>query len=201
MSQPRIADGDPLIGEMIVVVDESSPSNTGGGVAYVVTAAAMLSLPMVEAGLSELFRPGRIRPFHWAREGPQARHRMLDLIVESGVVAVAEYAHVARKGQRSARREMLGPVTGWAGAQGATHVVIEASDEATMGRDRSTILDHHRDSGGVTFAYDWRSKNEQLLWVADAIAGAVGEYVTGQNTEWFTRLDGANAIDLIRRAM
>jgi hypothetical protein len=201
VSQPRIADGDPLIGELIVVVDESSPPNTGGGIAYVVTAAAMLSRPMVEAGLSELFQLGRIRPFHWASEGPEARHRMLDLIIESGVVAVAEYAHVARKGQRSARRAMLGPVTGWAGVQGATHVVIEASDAATMGRDRSTILDHHRETGGAAFAYDWRSKKEQLLWVADAIAGAVGEHVTDQNTEWFARLDGANAIELIRRAI
>jgi hypothetical protein len=201
VSQPRIADGDPLIGEMIVVIDESSPSNTGGGIAYVVTAAAMLSRPMVEAGLTELFQPGRIRPFHWAGEGPQARNRMLDIIIDSGVVAVAEYAHVARKGQQSARRSMLGPVTGWAGAQGATHVIIEASDAATMGRDRNTILDHHRGAGGASFAYDWRSKHEQLLWVADAIAGAVGEHITDQNSEWFARLDGASAIELISRAL
>jgi len=86
-------------------------------------------------------------------------------------------------------------------AQGATHVVIEASDEATMGRDRDTILDHHRDMGGVPFVYDWRSKNERLLWVADAIAGAVGEYVTGQNSEWFARLDSANTIELVSRPM
>jgi hypothetical protein len=53
--------------------------------------------------------------------------------------------------------------------------------------------------GGASFVYDWRSKNEQVLWLADAIAGAVGEYVTGQNTEWFARLDGADAIELISR--
>jgi len=46
--------------------------------------------PTAPAGLSELFQPGRIWPFHWAREGPLARHWMLDLIVDSGVVAVAE---------------------------------------------------------------------------------------------------------------
>ena len=199
MSQARISDGHPLIGEIIVVIDESSPPNTSGGVAYVVTAAAMLSLSMVEAGLSEFFQPSRHRPFHWAREGPQARDRMLGLIADSGIVAVAEYAHVARKGQLAARRAMLGPVTGWARAQGATHVVIEASDDATMGRDRSIILDHHRGAGGASFAYDWRSKNERLLWVADAIAGAVGEYVTGQNTEWFAILERANAIELVNR--
>lgn len=79
---------------------------------------------------------------------------MLDLIVESGVVAIAKYAHVARKGQRSARQVMLGPVTIWARDQGATHVVIEASDEATMGRDRSIILDQHRELGEASFVYD-----------------------------------------------
>jgi len=90
-------------------------------------------------------------------------------------------------------------VTGWARAQGATHVMIEASDDAAMGRDRSIILDHHRSAGGASFVYDWRSKNERLLWVPDAIAGTVGEYVTGQNTGWFATLERANAIELVNR--
>jgi len=118
MSQPRISDGRPLSGEVIVVIDESSPPNTGGGVAYVVAAAAMLSMPMVEAGLAEMIQPGRRRPFHWATEGPQSPDRMLGLIVESGIVAVAQYAHVARRGQRSARRVMLGAVTEWSVLKG-----------------------------------------------------------------------------------
>ena len=120
-------------------------------------------MPMVEVGLAEMVQPGRRRPFHWATEGPRERDWIVVPIAESGIVAVAQNAHVARRGQRSARRAMLGAVTGWAGTQGATHAVIEASDEATMGRDRKMILDHHRDMGGVPFVYDWRSKNERLL--------------------------------------
>lgn len=67
-------------------------------------------------------------------------------------------------------------------------------DQVTNSRDQSTLLDHHRERGGVPFAYDWRTKQEPLLWVADALAGAVGEWAVGKSTFWYERLLEAGVI-------
>ncbi len=192
----EIADGRPINGDLLIVIDESSPSNNAGGVAYVVAAAAMFTVPEVLGGLDQLFPATRKRPFHWAREGPEARHAILDVIIAGGVVAVAHCSHVSRKKQLSVRLGMLGDVSVWAASEGASHVMIEASDDVTIGRDKRVLLDRHRDTGGVPFAYDWRSKNEKLLWVADAIAGSVGEFLINKNSAWYDRLHDAGVIDL-----
>ncbi len=142
------------------------------------------------------FEPPRKRPFHWTGEGPIARWRMLDVILDSGIVAVAYYAHISRRGQRSVRNEMLPRASRWAADEGVEHLVIEASDDVTMSRDQHTLLDTFRESGGVPFGYDWRSKSEPLLWIADAVAGAVGEFVIGKDDQWFNRLSAAGAIHL-----
>ncbi len=196
MKPTNVSDGRPIVGDVLVVIDESSPNNQAGGVAYVVTAAALLSVPDVVAGLTDMFPASRKRPFHWAKEGPEARNAILDVIVSTGVVAVAHCAHVSRRGQLPVRLEMLADLSGWAAIEGATHVMIEASDDATIGRDQKALLDRHRDSGGVPFTYDWRSKCERALWVADAIAGSVGEFVVGKNAYWYEKLVGAGALDL-----
>ena len=196
MKPTSISDGRPINGDMLVVIDESSPDNQAGGVAYVVTAAAMLAVPEVVSGLTEMFSSSRKRPFHWAKEGPAARKAIIDVIISTGVIAVAHCAHVSRRGQLPVRLEMLADLSGWAAIEGATHLMIEASDDATIGRDRKALLDHHRELGGVPFTYDWRSKSEPVLWVADAIAGSVGEFVVNKNAYWYEQLREAGAVDL-----
>ena len=57
-------------------------------------------------------------------------------------------------------------------------------------------LSYHRESGGVPFHYEWRSKSEPLLWIADAIAGAVGEHVVGKDSSWFERLEEGKVLRL-----
>jgi hypothetical protein len=52
----EIADGSPINGDLLIVIDESSPSNNAGGVAYVVAAAAMFTVPDVLGGLDNCFR-------------------------------------------------------------------------------------------------------------------------------------------------
>jgi hypothetical protein len=196
MMPTSISNGRPISGDMLVVIDESSPDNQAGGVAYVVTAAAMLAVPEVVTGLTEMLPASRKRPFHWAKEGPAARKAIIDVIISTGVVAVAHCAYVSRRGQLPVRLEMLADLSSWAAIEGATHLMIEASDDATIGRDRKALLDRHRELGGVPFAYDWRSKSEPVLWVADAIAGSVGEFVVNKNAHWFEQLRDAGAVNL-----
>lgn len=112
------------------------------------------------------------------------------------VVAAAHYSHVGRRGQTLARQSMLGRLASDAAAEGVGHLIIESSDAATIGRDQRVLLDSSRERGGVPFAYDWRSKAEPLLWIADAIAGAVGEYVVGKDATWWEKLDGLGIVAL-----
>ena len=83
-----------------------------------------------------------------------------------------------------------------AAADGVDHLVIEASDAATVGRDRVTLLRTFEGTGGVPFRYDWRSKSERLLWFADAIAGAAGEHVVGKDATWWQMLDDLGVVSL-----
>ena len=177
----RHADGQPFVGDLIAVLDETSPA-VGAGNYYVVSSAVIMSVGDVESALRSLFSetPDRTRPFHWHKEGPQARERMLDLITSHGIVAVSRYQSVGRKGQAKARQLLLPHVADALAAEQVDHLVIESGDATTDGRDRATLLDHFRDQGGVPFTYDWRTKNEAVLWIADAINGVIHDaFATG----------------------
>ncbi len=186
---PAVADGKPIEGDLVAVIDESSPQNAAGGVTYVVAIAALFDPARALARLNGLFAADRRRPFHWEREGVVARTRMIEIAAEVGVVATAHYSHVGRRGQASARRVMLAEMVRDAASEGVDHLVIEASDAATVGRDRAVLLQTFESTGGVPFRYDWRSKSERLLWLADAIAGAVGEYLVGKEAVWWEKLN------------
>lgn len=194
--RPEVADGAPIHGDLVAVIDESSPQNAVGGVTYVVAIAAVFDPGRALASLDALFTTERRRLFHWEREGTVARTRIIEIAADIGVVATAHYAHVGRRGQSRARQAMLAEMVREAAAEGVDHLVIEASDAATVGRDRVTLLRTFEGTGGVPFRYDWRSKSERLLWFADAIAGAVGEFVVGNDATWWQMLDGLGVVAL-----
>ena len=193
---PKVADGAPIDADLVAVIDESSPGNTAGGITYVVAIAALFEPTRAADELSQLFTTDRRRPFHWEREGTVARTRIIEIAADLGVVATAHYSHVGRRGQTRARQSMLIRMASDAAAEGVEHLIIEASDAATIGRDQRVLLDSFRERGGVPFVYDWRSKAEPLLWIADAIAGAVGEYVVGKDPMWWNMLDDLGVVSL-----
>lgn len=118
--------------------------------------------------------PGRTRPFHWMREGPAARQRMHDLILDLGVVAVSVCESVGRKGQIHARRRLLTASADLVLKEGAGHLIIEAGDRSTNEVDQQALLDHYTT---VPFTYDWRTKHERVLWIADALGGVIADYL------------------------
>jgi hypothetical protein len=193
---PNVADGSPINGDLVAVIDESSPANTAGGITYVVAIAALFELARAVSELNQLFSTDRRRPFHWEREGTVARTRIIEIAAQLGVVATAHYAHVGRRGQARARQAMFRRIVIDAASEGVDHLVIEASDAATVGRDRLALLQTFEPAGGVPFTYDWRSKSERLLWPADAIAGAVGEYLVGKDPIWWEMLNDLGIVSL-----
>jgi hypothetical protein len=195
-SRPEgLADGEPLVGELVAVIDETVPE-VGAGVHYVLTTAVMLSPITVEAALAALFMdtPGRLRPFHWHKEGPEARDRITEILVAHGVIAHSRYQTVGRRGQLAARQLLLAQLASDLHQEQVDHVVIETVDAVTNRRDKRTLLDHFEPIGGVPFAYDWRSKSERILWIADAINGALHDYMVRGDTTWLSRLQDGGVI-------
>lgn len=195
MSAIHAADGLPIEGDIVVVADESAPE-TGAGVLYVVGAAAVIDPAVVRLELDGLLQPPRNRPFHWSSEGRNARQGIIDVIADAGVVAIAHVRQVGRRGQLDARGDMIRLLADFTTNEGATHLMIETSDQVTMSRDRAVLLDHHRSDGGVPFAYDWRTKRESLLWIADTVAGATGEWAAGKNSSWFEQLQARGVLTM-----
>jgi|GEM_PF-1138212 len=189
---PRHADGQPLRPGLVAVVDETRPQIQGGQ-HYVLTASVLLDADEVIERLRVIFA-GRTRQFHWHKEGVQKKTAMVTLIEELGVVAHARYQITAPKRQTQARNELLAAIALDVHHDGAAHLVIEGSDRATEGRDRHVLLNTFEGVGGVPFGYDHRTKNEQILWIADAVCGAIKDHLTGDDPQWFNRLQSSGVI-------
>jgi len=168
----------------------------GPGVYYVVTSAIMMNPSSVKAAVKDLFvdTPGRVRPFHWNREGTAARERIVNVMIDEGVVAVSRYQSVARKKQKTAREQLLRAIADDLHHENIDHLIIESGDKTTNQRDRSALLDHYRQRGGVPFVYDWRSKQEQLLWIADALNGIIHDHFVHNRHTTIERLTRAGVL-------
>jgi hypothetical protein len=179
---------------IIAVLDETSPEDRRG-IYYVVTAAVLLNAEEVVTGLDGVIPSWRQKPFHWATEGTRARERMLDLIADSGVVAhIVVHYPTGRRRQEEARRLALSELLPLVVAEGAEELVIESRSTPEDQRDRGSVIEALRHAEGATIAYRWEPKAERVLWVADAICGAVKEYLLKESEEPLSRLRSAGVI-------
>lgn len=194
-TDPR--DGAPFLGEIIAVVDESG-APSGGAVGFVLAAAVVLApIADIELALTTaVYTTGRKRPFHWLHEGVEKRTAVIDIACEYGMAMHVRYRWCGRKGQSPARRDLLAITSDLLTNEGVTHLAIEHGDRSTNARDHRTLLDHHQPRGGVPFEYDWRSKAQPLMWLGDAVAGAVGEHLTDKTSVWFERLNATGLLTL-----
>jgi hypothetical protein len=184
---PRVADGEPFVGQLVGVLDESA-HQAAAGVYYVVGVAVVLNATDVTGKVRSLIEH-RTNPIHWMREGPAMRSRIVELLGEVVVGATIRWSSVGRRGQLSLRSDLLGSVARWAAAEGVDHLVIESADDAINMRDRQTLGRLLRDNVDMrSFHYDHRSKAEPLLWLADALAGAVGDHLIGKDSAAYERL-------------
>ena len=190
---PTRSDGQPFATGIVAAIDEAS-AEVGGGVHYVLTSAVIIESELIVPDLRALVA-SRSRTFHWRDEGPAMRDRMMALIERHGVVAHVRAKATSRRGQVRARRELLADLVPDLDREGVAHLTIESQGSREDGRDRDVLLDVFRDTGGVPFAYDWRSKAEPLLWIADAIGGACREHLLGLSSERHDRLVSCGAID------
>jgi hypothetical protein len=183
---------------MLAVLDETYPE-LPGGVAYVVGAAVILSEEQAaRSALAGIFADSqRVRPFHWHHEGPDARAAMITVLGEIGAVAhVCVHYPTGRKKLEAARAGALGEVVPRILHDGASTLLIESRGDAEDRRDRAVILDalNTLDRSGE-LRYEWRTKAEPLLWLADCICGAVREHLLQIDDQPFQELHSAGVID------
>lgn len=190
----RLSDGQPIHGDVVAVIDESSPV-AGAGVYYIVTAAVVFDWADVRHRVAGVVGE-RTSPFHYRREGSEAIERMATVLEESELMASVLWRPVSRRGQVAARRDLLAAHALQLANDGASHLIIESGDGTTDRRDRQTLLDTFAGDGGVPFRYDWRSKAEPLLWVADAICGVTAEHLLGRSNAIFDRLADTGIIEV-----
>jgi len=193
MTAPAPRDDEPYHGA-VAVIDESSPT-AGPGVYYILS---KVLIPEPAAAVRALghVRGDRRRPFHYAEEGPEALERMMQLFERETLHAAVLWSPAPRRGQVTARGKLLREHTRRCADEGVEHLIIESGDDAGNERDRSAILDHFQDRGGVPFRYDWRSKTEPLLWIADAACGIAADHLLDRRPEYHRRLQARGLIEV-----
>lgn len=125
---------------------------------------------------------------------------MLKALIEIGVVARAVVVPCARSRQEAARAVALAATTEQLLDDGCEELIIEARTSAQDGRDQAVLLDvlraHKRD-----LTYTWDVKSNELLWLADAIGGAVHEHLTGLRHDWYEQVVGCTGLVLDYRSL
>ena len=192
MAAIELADGKPYVGSVVAVVDESARI-AGAGVYYLVCSAIVGSPDKAREAIRQVSE-GRSRPFHYSQEGKRIINAMVDLMEALDVMAFCRWRSVGRRRQVAARPELLRDHLPELTSGGVTHLIIEASEATVNQSDSGVLLDYFRSGGGPAFAYDWRSKHEPLLWVADAVCGIVGDHLIGKRHEAYERLNKRGAI-------
>ena len=195
MRSLALADGQPYHGQTVAVMDESVPA-AGPGVYYILSAVVVCD-PVKVAGAVRKVAGERLRPFHYANEGPKIVERMLSLVEDEALMATCLWCPTGRRGQIAARGGLLREHAQKCEEVGVDHLIIESGDETTDLRDQAALLDTFREDGDIPYRYDWRSKAEPLLWIADAASGIAAECLLGRRTDYYQRLEAAGLIEVI----
>lgn len=183
---------------MFAALDESTPE-LPNGIAYVMTGVVLLADDEgARRAARAVLSAERTKPFHWHREGPVARNAMIECLGELGAVAhVVVHSPTRRRQQEAARARALSLLVPELVAEGAGHLCIESRGTAGDLKDRIVVLDALNPIGGSSaMTYDWRTKDEPLLWLPDAVCGAVADLLlrAAGKMHYYARLQAAGVL-------
>jgi hypothetical protein len=152
---------------------------------YVIGAGVLLpaagQLDEVRSDIERLLTltQNRSRPLHWLNEGPVLRSAIIEMI---GHLDLQVYAVIGSTPARHAielvREECLREVFRSVREHEVERIVIESRERSTRvvgqnRRDFGTLIDaRHAGDLSPSVAYEWVPKDEPLVWLADAVAGA-----------------------------
>ena len=192
-----------------LVIDESG-DDVGGSHRYVIGAGVLLrsagQLGDVRIEVEQLLTltANRSRPFHWRKEGPVLRSAIIELIGELdlqvyAVLGSAPLRHDIEFVREECLRELFRSVS----HHEVDRVVIESRERSTSvvgqnRRDFGTLIEA-RHAGELLPAvhYEWVPKEEPLIWLADAVAGAVLAAERGE-ADWLQMIGQVTRTVIVR---
>lgn len=168
---------------MTAYVDESLRQTTSG--LYLVAAAVIIDERADNARHHvRKVLTGHQRRFHWNDAGEAQRAQMVEVV---GALAPTLLAYACRplpKRQDRARALCVGSLVWDLQQLDVSHVVFESRQARNDRKDADTIEQARRAqraAPGLTYAFN-RPQAEPLLWVADAVAGAVATHLADGNS-------------------
>lgn len=186
-----------------LVIDESG-DDIAARHRYVIGAGVIVNdREAIRAAIADLFATRR-RPFHWVAEGATIRHAMLDAIGRLGidVFAVVSIAGSPRH-LEFVRDRCLRELFRVTQPSAPDSVIIESRERSTaiVGQNRldfTTLIEaRHAGELAPTVHYEWARKTDQLVWLADAVAGAVLAAERG-DVSWVDRLSLLTRVQVVR---
>ena len=159
---------------MLAFADESS--RTGDGVIYLIALVMVPSHRTVELrGLLRGMLPAGQRRFHWRSDNRRLRGAMLDAIHVAGLQsAVFVKKPTVRTNQRRCRALCLEAALWHVKSIEIAELVIESRGAQDQDDRRTVVTAQKAGNSDPTLRYSFaRPLEEPLLWLPDAIAGAV----------------------------
>lgn len=176
---------------MIGLVDESLRQH-GGGAGFNFLAVARVRPEVgatARATLRDVLRKGQ-RRFHWRTDSERDRLRFLEVVANSEVGATVVYQRpVRRRKQEQARVRCLWEAMGQFGVWGIERLLIESRGEPRDSWDRREVIAAQQ-AGLVPKTLTYRHEaavDEPLLWIADAVAGAMSAAIA-EGDECYVKL-------------
>ena len=145
-----------------------------------------------------------MRPFHWVDEGAVRRQTMLDLVGALGidvfaVVSVAQTRHHLEHVRDRCLRELFRVIR----EADVDRIVFESRERAVSvtgqnRRDYTTLIEaRHAGDLPPRIRYEWVLKSDPIVWLADAVAGAVLAAERG-DMSWLDRLGQLTRVQIVR---
>jgi hypothetical protein len=124
-------------------------------------------------------------------------------MAEIGVVARAVVVPCGRRRQDAARAVALEETVLHLLDDGCERVIVEARTPAQDGRERPHLHELIQRLGASgCFSCDWDTKSEPLLWLADALGGAVHDHLTGTDGHgWYDRFAKETGLTISYRCL
>lgn len=192
---------------MLALIDETIIEVERGHI-YVIASALILDAESVDHDACNALREmastvigERKRPFHWKSEGVTKKQHMIESLAVADVFVVAAISSPGeRYHQRAKRSECLVAVCQQLSSEGVSLLVIESRQ--SQDADDVSTLSLAKKEGRLPPDFPeplFMGKEERLLWLPDAVAGAIREGETGICTTWVETLtDGGVILDIMR---